>query len=194
MNRIFLNQQACDVMTKAMKKHGLTDQQIFQITKEASWVVDPMALELEKSIVTTKETKEEKLKLCDLCKGKGHIYDGCPLVYHRNKFAKAGIVVHALAKEPQAYLMTYVTSSLSELVFVIPKNKIPIVVGIFAGSQTSQGMTLGQDVMPLDLKTFADTYKCHIEWLTPSLSRDVREWDPALYARLDDAGLTMDDY
>lgn len=190
MNRIFLNQKACDAMTKAMKKHGLTDQQIFQIMKEASWMVDPMALELEKMVVrSTKETKEEKSHVCDLCKGKGHVYDGCPLVYHRNKFAKAGIVVHALAKEPQAYLMTYVKSSLSELVFVIPKNKIPIVVGIFVGSQTSQGMTLGQDVAALDLKTFADTYKCPIEWLTPSLSRDIAEWDPDLYARLDDACL-----
>lgn len=197
MNRIFFNQQACDVMFKTMKKHGLDDLKVSEIFRDASWAVDPMALDLEKTIeaqkpkmVAEKKPSPQENK-CFFCLGKDHRLPQCPLQAHKHFFD--GYSVHAIPGEPQAYLLAVdelPSPFHGQMVFVLPKGMFPIVVGLSYGNPFLHLITLKQTVSKLDLKTFENIYECPVEWLTLSLCSDIAMKDPALWVRINHAGLS----
>lgn len=206
MNRIFFNQQSCDAMTKAMKQYGLTEEVIFRIMKEASWLTDPMALELKKTMEAEKPkiVDEEKpacrvtprayqahrahqdMDICAFCQG-DHRLSQCPLQTHKHFFD--GYSVQSIPKEPQAYLLSNPNYIQDTMVFVKPKGMFPIVVGTITGNPSLRLITLEKSVSHLCLGTFEVTHKCPIEWLTKSLCQEIAEKDTALWTRLDKAGL-----
>jgi len=194
MNRIFTNQQACDAMFKTMKKHGLDDLKISEIFRDASWVVDPMALDLEKTIEAQKPKMVAEKKPspreneCFFCRGKDHRLSQCPLQAHKHFFDDYS--VRAIPGEPQAYLLGEPSLFSGQMVFVLPKGMFPIVVGLIHGNPSLHLITLKQTVTKLDLKMFEITHKCPIEWLTTGLCPDIAMKDPALWARINNAGLS----
>lgn len=194
MNRIFCNQQACDAMFKTMKKHGLTDQEASEIFRDASWAVDPMALDLEKTIEAQKPKMVAEKKHspqeneCFFCRGKDHRLSQCPLQAHKHFFD--GYSVQAIPGEPQAYFLGYSEDLHGRMVFVLPKGMFPIAVGIITGNPSLHLITLKYSVMKLHLETFGITNKCPIEWLTIGLCPDIVMKDPTLWTRLNHAGLS----
>jgi hypothetical protein len=195
MDRIFCNQKACDVMIAAMKKHlNISDELIARVFQEASWSADPMSSGLKRPIqenppVVGQKSAREYCRECAFCHGKDHSLKGCLLQAHKQFFDNRW--VQAIPQEPRAYLMGSNAGVTDSLVFVFPKGMFPIVVGWISGNPNINLLTLKQSVSRLDLDNREFLLQCPIEYLTPSLGRDMAERDSKMWNRVRDAGLVQ---